>query len=257
MRAHGGDSRWDAMLPGESWPRRRQALRALFETIAPSYDRLNHWLSLGLDHGWRARAAREAIDRGAPAIVLDLASGTGDQAAALLSRSGRACVIRLDLSPRLLRRATAKRAVGDANAAPPLVAEMDWLPLKDGSCDAITMAFALRHVESLERLMKGCARVLRPGGRIAFVDMALPERGSWAILYRWYFRSCLPRLASLFGGDRDAYEAMVRSVESFPGWERLADAARAAGLSGVRAIPLTGGAARVFTADRAASHVNH
>lgn len=250
MRAHGNDSRWDAMLPGASWPRRRQALRDLFEAIAPSYDRLNHWLSFGLDRRWRARATREAIARDSHAVILDLASGTGDQAASLLSRSRGARVIRLDLSAHLLRRATPKRAVGDPAVAPPVVAEMERLPLRDGSCDAVAMAFALRHVESLDRLMGECARVLRPGGKVSFVDMALPERGAWARIYLHYFRSCLPRLAVLFGGDRDAYEAMVRSVESFPGWERLEEAARRAGLSQTRLIPLTGGAARVFTATR-------
>jgi len=244
------DSRWDAMLPGASWPRRRRALRDLFETIAPSYDRLNHWLSLGLDQSWRARAAREAIPRNERALVLDLASGTGDQVMALLDRSRTARVIRLDLSADLLRRAAPKLPTSGAEKAdaPPVVAEMELLPVRPGSCDAITMAYALRHVESLERLMAGCARALRPGGRVSFVDMALPQRGLWARLYLFYFRSCLPAVAALLGGDRAAYQTMVRSVESFPGWERLDEAARAAGFTGRRAIPLTGGSARVFTA---------
>jgi demethylmenaquinone methyltransferase/2-methoxy-6-polyprenyl-1,4-benzoquinol methylase len=265
MRANRNDPRWDAMLPGASWPRRRETLRELFETIAPSYDRLNHWLSLGLDLHWRSRAAREAIQRDAPGLVLDLASGTGDQAAALLTRSKSARVIRLDLSPQLLRRAAGKgvagkraagkgaagkRAVADASAAPPVVAEMERLPFRDGSLDAITMAFALRHVESLDRLMEGCARALRLEGRISFVDMALPRRGAWARIYLFYFRSCLPRLAALLGGDRRAYEAMVRSVESFPGWDRLEEASRKAGLRGIRLIPMTRGAARIFFAKR-------
>jgi demethylmenaquinone methyltransferase/2-methoxy-6-polyprenyl-1,4-benzoquinol methylase len=254
MRANRHDSRWDAMLPGASWPRRRETLRDLFETIAPSYDRLNHWLSFGIDLRWRSRAAREAIARDAPALVLDLASGTGDQVAALFSRSRTVRVIRLDLSPYLLCRAEGKGVAGGRMRgeplAPPVVAEMERLPIRDGSLDAITMAFALRHVESLDRLMEGCARALRQGGRISFVDMALPARGVWARVYLFYFRSCLPRLAALFGGDRRAYEAMVRSVESFPGWDRLEEAAGKAGLTGIRLIPMTRGAARVFSAIR-------
>jgi demethylmenaquinone methyltransferase/2-methoxy-6-polyprenyl-1,4-benzoquinol methylase len=238
------------MLPGASWPKRRDALRDLFETIAPSYDRLNHWLSLGLDLRWRDRASAEAIPRDARATVLDLASGTGDQAASLRARSPEARVIRLDLSADLLRRVRPKRAVAETAAAPPVVAEMERLPLEAGSCDAVTMAFALRHVESLDRLMSDCARVLRPGGRVSFVDMALPQKGPWARVYLFYFRVCLPRLAALFGGDRAAYRAMVRSVESFPGWDRLEEAARKASFGGIRIIPLTGGAARVFTAIR-------
>jgi demethylmenaquinone methyltransferase/2-methoxy-6-polyprenyl-1,4-benzoquinol methylase len=220
----------------------------MFEAIAPSYDRLNHWLSLGTDLRWRSRAAREAIERGAPALVLDLASGTGDQVVALLRRSGRARVIRLDLSPKLLRRAGGKWEAGDLRSAPPVVAEMERLPFRDRSLDAITMAFALRHVESLDRLMRECARVIREDGRLSFVDMALPDRGAWARLYLLYFRGLLPRLAGLLGGDRGAYQAMIRSVESFPGWERLEDASRRAGFREIRMVRMTGGAARIFVA---------
>ena len=237
---------WEGMLPGAAWSHRKRTLRSLFEGIAPSYDRLNHWLSLGIDQCWRARAAREAIARGQPAVVLDLASGTGDQAAAIVKRSRRARVLRVDLSAMLLRRAAAK--LPDSSLAPPVVAEMERLPVRDGTCDAVTMAYALRHVESLDRLMEACARCLRPGGRAVFVDMALPQRGLWARLFRFYFRQCLPRLASLFGGPREAYELMVRSVESFPGWERLEEAARRAGFQSTRIVSLTGGAARLFVA---------
>jgi demethylmenaquinone methyltransferase/2-methoxy-6-polyprenyl-1,4-benzoquinol methylase len=110
------------------------------------------------------------------------------------------------------------------------------------------MAFALRHVESLGSLMRECARILAPGGRIAFVDMALPESGFFRGIYLFYFRRCLPRLAQLLGGEREAYELMVRSVASFPGWDVLAAAARDAGFLDVRTVGLTGGAARILIA---------
>ena len=150
------------MLPGAAWHRRRLALRSLFETIAPTYDRLNHWMSFGIDQRWRARAAREAIPSHADGVVLDLASGTGDQAAALQKRAHGVRVIRLDLSDRLLRMAEGKLRPG--GSAPPVVAEMERLPLRPQSVDAITMAYALRHVESLDRLMASCASVFDPGG---------------------------------------------------------------------------------------------
>jgi demethylmenaquinone methyltransferase / 2-methoxy-6-polyprenyl-1,4-benzoquinol methylase len=236
------------MLPGASWPRRRQALRSLFETIAPTYDRLNHWMSFGIDQLWRARAAREALPAKGRATVLDLASGTGDQAVALQKWAREARVVRLDLSGLLLRRADGKLRRG--RSAPPLVAEMERLPLRPASVDAVTMAYALRHVDSLDRLMESCALILRPGGRVAFVDMSFPERGPWAAIYRTYFRQVLPRFAALLGGPRPAYELMVRSVESFPGWDRLEAAARAAGFREIRVVRLTGGAASVFLAGK-------
>jgi demethylmenaquinone methyltransferase / 2-methoxy-6-polyprenyl-1,4-benzoquinol methylase len=245
---------WEAMLPSAPWRERRAALRDLFEAIAPSYDRLNHLLSLGIDASWRARAAREAGAGLGEGIVLDLASGTGDQAAALHRLLPLVTVVRLDLSAALLAQAAGKlnrRKPGTSTRrAPPVAAEMERLPLKEGSCAAITMAFALRHVESLPSLMESCARVLRPGGRVAFVDMAIPEDGAWGGLYRFYFQRCLPVFAQLLGGERKAYDLMVRSVAAFPGWEALATAARDAGLENGRSIRLTGGAARVFVAEK-------
>jgi demethylmenaquinone methyltransferase / 2-methoxy-6-polyprenyl-1,4-benzoquinol methylase len=249
---------------------RRRALRALFQGIAPTYDRLNRILSLGIDRGWRSRAAREAVTRSEQGLILDLASGTGDQALALRRHAPGATVLRLDLSAGLLSRGSGKLSAArlrptipapaaagwgsgsaeqaPADAAPAVVAEMERLPVRAGSCIAVTMAFALRHVESLESLMKACAAVLEPGGRVSLVDMALPERGVWAAPYRFYFTRCLPVIAQLVGGDREAYELMVRSVASFPGWDALERAARVAGFEEIRVIPLTGGAARVFVA---------
>jgi demethylmenaquinone methyltransferase/2-methoxy-6-polyprenyl-1,4-benzoquinol methylase len=239
------------MLPSAPWRERREALRELFETIAPSYDRLNRVLSFGIDESWRKRTAQEAIAVDERGRVLDLASGTGDLAAALERRAPDARVVRLDLSGPLLRRGEEKLRA--AARHPGVVAEMERPPLKGGSCTAITMGFALRHVESLDALLTACYRVLQPGGRLAFVDMALPERGPWASLYRFYFRRCLPRIAVLFGGDREAYAAMVRSVESFPGWDALERAAGAAGFARARRLPLTGGAACLFVADKSSA----
>jgi demethylmenaquinone methyltransferase / 2-methoxy-6-polyprenyl-1,4-benzoquinol methylase len=239
---------WEEMLPSAAWPRRREALRELFEAIAPTYDRLNHWMSFGIDRRWRARAAREAVSGRDAAVVLDLASGTGDQASALQRCSRGVHLVRLDLSGALLRRGEEKLRPG--SSAPALVGEMERLPLRPETFDAVTMAFALRHVESLERLMEACARILRPGGIVSFVDMSIPERGVWGALYRFYFRQVLPRFAALLGGPRPAYELMVRSVESFPGWDRLDAAAREAGFRQTRVIRLTGGAASIFVARR-------
>jgi demethylmenaquinone methyltransferase/2-methoxy-6-polyprenyl-1,4-benzoquinol methylase len=240
------------MLPSSPWRERRAALRSLFEGIAPSYDRLNRVLSLGIDRRWRARAAREAVSPAESGRVLDLASGTGDQVVALLRRAPHLTVFRLDLSGALLARAGEKlQSAGESRAsgaAPPIVAEMERLPVRDGSCVAITMAFALRHVESLSTLMETCSRALGPGGRIAFVDMSIPRRGFWSVIYRFYFTRCLPRIAQLLGGEREAYELMVRSVAAFPGWEVLEGAARQAGFEDVRSIRLTGGSAFVFVA---------
>ena len=241
-----GQTRWHQMLPPAPWSQRRRALRSIFEAIGPGYDRLDRFLSLGLDASWRARAAREAVAPDERGAVADLASGTGELAQAVIRRAPHATVLRLDLSGSLLRRGDPK--FPETSVAQSLVAEMERLPLRAGSCAAATMGFALRHVESLDVLLRACAEILGPGGRIAFVDMDLPNRGVWSLLYRLYFRRCLPRIAVLFGGKREAYELMVRSVELFEGWDRLAQAAARAGFVEARKINLNGRAAAVFVA---------
>jgi demethylmenaquinone methyltransferase/2-methoxy-6-polyprenyl-1,4-benzoquinol methylase len=240
------DRRWQDILPPAPWGQRRRALRSIFEAIAPSYDRLNRLLSLGLDARWRTRAALEAVGPDEHGALLDLASGTGELASALCRRAPAAMVLRLDLSGSLLLQGA--RKLHPTSIGPPLVAEMESLPLRAGSCSAVTMGFALRHVRSLEGLLQACASILCPGGRVAFVDMALPDRGLWSRLYGFYFRRCLPRAAAVLGGRREAYELMVRSVERFDGWHTLSTAALRAGFVEPRTISLSGGAAAVFVA---------
>jgi demethylmenaquinone methyltransferase/2-methoxy-6-polyprenyl-1,4-benzoquinol methylase len=181
----------------------------MFEEISGDYDRLNSRLSLGLDRRWRVGLAR-ALEPLPPGPVLDLASGTGALVPPLVQRLQRP-VMRLDLSAALLRRE--KRL---APGSPAVVGEMDRLPFRDESFAAVAQGFALRHSRGLEALFCELHRVVKPGGRVALLDMRLPLGGGVEAVYRLYFRRILPRLAALLGGDRAAYEMMVASVAALP-----------------------------------------
>lgn len=242
------------------WGQRKIALRSLFEEISSDYDRLNHVLSLGLDVRWRAWAGRllEAGRLPGDRYVLDIASGTGDMAAVLRKKGARR-VLRADLSPGLLRMGGRKlpgsvqgpsSAQGRSSDSPGLACEMDRLPLRDRSVAGITQAFALRHCREYGGFFAEMFRVVSPGGRVALLDMRYPARGPGSGLYRFYFRAVLPRLAALMGGEREAYEMMVRSVRSLPEEEVLVSLLSQAGFTEVSSRPGFLGAIRILTGRR-------
>ena len=229
-------------MPGQPWRERRRALRSLFESIEPRYDRLNRYLSLGIDQGWRRWAVR-SVETDASGPWLDVASGTGDLAAIAEDRlrgEGR-ILVRSDLSRFLLGVGTGKlhdRAVrrpgddrgvecGPAHAG--AAGEMDRLPFASGAFAAVIQGFALRHCEDYLGFFRELHRVLEPGGQVAILDMRYPKNGLGSGFYRFYFGRVLPRVAGWFGADRGAYQFMVDSVVSLPAEHALVAALQAAG----------------------------
>jgi demethylmenaquinone methyltransferase / 2-methoxy-6-polyprenyl-1,4-benzoquinol methylase len=236
------------------------AVDAMFDTIAPRYDRLNRLLTLGLDVGWRRRAVRE-LGIPAHARVLDLACGTGDFCREL-ARAG-ADPIGIDRSagmlaaaaapnsprhgPVLARRGTALHRATEADRSPTPLVRGDGLrlPVRDHSVDAITCGFALRNVVALEPLFAECARVLRPGGRVALLEVAEPER-AWARLgHRVYFRHVVPFVGGLLS-DRAAYRYLPDSTAYLPDAAALVARLEAAGFTAVTRRLLGLGAAQLI-----------
>lgn len=251
----GRTHRFEAALPGQDWAGRLPALRSLFEHIEPRYDGLNRRLSLGLDRGWRAWTARALRAQGADVQSgpwLDLASGTGDLACALAEArppQSNAPLVRLDLSALLLRAGERKLSRDrGADASPGIVGEMDHLPIRSGTLASVAQGFALRHCRDLAEFFRELHRVLRPGGCLAIIDMRYPRRGLGAAVYRFYFARVLPRIAALFGGDREAYEFMIDSVKALPSEENLLRALREAGFVDARSRPGIFGSVALLTA---------
>jgi demethylmenaquinone methyltransferase / 2-methoxy-6-polyprenyl-1,4-benzoquinol methylase len=239
-------------LPGRPWEARKPALRRLFDEISPGYDRLNRWLSFGLDRRWRAWAVA-ALGQTRGGRILDLASGTAEMARAFRGGEG-AFILRADLSPGLLlhgrRKLAQARGARGARPSPDLACEMERLPLRDGSVDGIVQGFALRHCAGFDHLFAELFRVLAPGGRVSLLDMRYPREGPASGLYRFYFRRVLPRLAALLGGDRGAYELMVDSVRSLPPEGELTRSMENAGFVQVESRPGFLGAVRLLTGTR-------
>ena len=216
------------------------AVRDMFDAIAPRYDRLNRIISLRLDVRWRKRALRElALPAGS--TVLDLASGTGDLCVDLAA--GGMVPISIDLSHGML--------VADRSGAPRLQADILRLPAADGSVDGATCGFALRNLADLPTFFGELARVVRPGGRIALLDVGTPTNP----LLRWgngiWFGRVVPRIGALLS-DGAAYRYLPKSVAYLPPPEEMVDALRAAGFPDAAHRQLSGGLTQLLTGTRSA-----
>jgi demethylmenaquinone methyltransferase/2-methoxy-6-polyprenyl-1,4-benzoquinol methylase len=229
----------------------KQAMRSMFDRIAPRYDLLNHLLSAGIDRRWRRRAV-DALDLGGPARLLDLCTGTADLLVEGLSRDAQHRGVGADLSERMLGRGRDKLARrGLVGRSGLLCADGEQLPLRDASFDAALVAFGIRNIGDPARALREVRRVLRPGGRLVVLEFSMPE-GLLGRFYRFYFRHVLPRVGGLVSGDASAYAYLPASVAVFPSPAGFASLLEAEGFAAVRFTPLTAGIAHLHRADKPA-----
>lgn len=211
-------------------------IQQMFDTIAPTYDRANHLLSVGIDRYWWTRAARalRPILKRPEAVVLDLCCGTGDMTLALYKhrpataadgRPATAPILAADFSHAMLTRG-AEKFVGKNIV--PIEADALNLPLADSSVDLVTFAFGFRNLASYPDGLTELYRVLRPGGEIAILECNQPE-GLVGALYSFYFHRILPTLGGLISGTRRAYAYLPDSVMRFPRPPRMKELITAAG----------------------------
>jgi demethylmenaquinone methyltransferase / 2-methoxy-6-polyprenyl-1,4-benzoquinol methylase len=221
----------------------------MFDRIAPRYDLLNRLLSLGTDLSWRRRALHLAR-LGDGGRALDVGTGTGDFALALLARSPRsATVTGVDISPGMLEIAERRAAkLGIAARYERLIASAESLPFADGAFDVAMAGFVIRNVGDIPRGLGEMRRVLRPGGRAVILDLHTPRNPTVRRLYRTYSYFS-PRLAAALGSDPDAYRYLPRSIEAFYDPEALAGLMRNAGFMRVRFEPLTFGIAAIHVGE--------
>ncbi len=213
-------------------------VRSMFDTIAPRYDVVNRLMTFGLDSIWRRRTVT-ALALPAGSTVLDLACGTGDLCRMLESRGLHP--IGADLSFGMLgaRRTT----------APLLQADGATLALANASVDGLTCGFALRNFADLQAVLREAARVVRPGGRIALLDVCEPQHPVMRAGHRLWFRHGAPMIGGLLS-DATAYRYLPRSLAYLPTGAELRSQVVGAGFSGVNRRLLSAGVVQLLTATR-------
>ncbi len=217
-------------ITGASGTLSPDGVRAMFDRIAPVYDAMNRVFTMGLDGRWRKLAAAAVVTPGDR--VLDAACGTGDLA--LADRKAGGEVTGLDFSERMLERARRKSdqiewVQGDVLA----------LPFEDAAFDAATIGFGIRNVDDLDGGLRELARVVRPGGRLAVLEITRP-RGVLRPFFRLWFDVLIPLAGKALPGGA-AYTYLPASGRRFPGPDDLADALRRAGFTDVGYRLLAGG----------------
>lgn len=225
----------DTLPVGEE---KARTVRGMFDRVAHRYDLVNRVMTFGLDVGWRRRTVRELRLPGG-AIVADLACGTGDLCREL-ERSGYRAV-GFDFSRGMLDSATAR--------SPLVQADVLRLPLRDGAVEGATCGFALRNVTDLDRLFAEVARVVRAGGRAAFLETSEPSGRLMRAGHRAYFGHVVPLIGGALS-DRDAYRYLPRSMAYLPEPDALVRMLRAAGFPDASRVPLAGGVAQILAGTR-------
>lgn len=237
----------DMKLPVSGSVEKRSYVRGMFAAIAPSYDLLNHLLSLNFDRGWRRRAVdRLGWEHAPDGRYLDFCAGTLDLAAELARRpgfSGR--VIGADFVTPML-------ALGRGKAARllPVTADTLELPFGDAVFDGATVGFGVRNLNDLDAGFREAARVLKPGARLVVLECSQPPRQPMRALFFLYFRRILPLVGRLISRHDNAYTYLPESVLAFPGPDDLSEKMQANGFGNVSYERLFGGIVAVHVGTR-------
>jgi len=229
--------------PNGALPRgeeKRRTVEAMFDRVAPTYERTNRVISLGLDRRWRDTAVG-TLGLAPRSRVLDVACGTGDLCRDLVDAGHH--VVGIDVSAGMLAAAHTDAPLARADAA--------QIPSPDGAFDGITCGFALRNFVDLGVVLRECARVLRRSGRLVALDATVPTNPIMRAGNALWFRGAVPLLGRVLAGDAEAYRYLPKSTAYLPAPTELAATVTAAGFADVRVRLLTGGSVLLVSGTRA------
>ena len=223
----------------------------MFDNIAPTYDKLNHIMSLNVDKLWRRHALKEIVD-GTPQRILDVACGTGDSTISIARAAAEGTkVTGADISEGMMALVTEKaEKAGVLDRIDLQVADGEALPYEEGTFDRVTCAFGIRNFEHKEKGLEEFRRVLRPGGRAVILELSVPQNKVLRWAYDLYFLHILPWVGGKVSGDKAAYKYLPASVHNFPAPKEFCRMMEEAGFRSVRFRTFTFGLCRMFTGER-------
>ena len=240
--------RQEAIKPYADGGAKAEQVERMFDRIAPTYDLLNHGLSLGIDKRWR-RAAIDSLRPHTPQRILDVATGTGDFALLAARELHPEQLLGVDLSEGMMQVGREKVAKAGLQGVISFRRE-DCLALNlpDGSFDAVTVAYGIRNFADLDRGLREMLRVLRPGGRLVIIELTAPRRFPMRQLFWLYSHLLMPVLGRLVSRDGSAYKYLPATMEAFPQGEQMQGILRRAGFTDVRFRRFTFGLSTLYTA---------
>lgn len=229
---------------------KQEQIRRMFDKIAPSYDRLNHALSLGIDRRWR-RTAVDALGIHQPQQILDIATGTGDFALLLAKRIKPQHIVGADISEGMMAVGREKvKEEGLQNVISFQHEDCMRLSFPDGSFDAVTSSYGVRNFQNLDKGLQEMQRVLRPGGHLLIVELTPPPSFPMKQLFWLYAHVVMPLLGRLISHDDSAYTYLPASMEAFPQPEQMEGILRKAGFTEVQWRRFTFGISTMYLATK-------
>lgn len=229
---------------------KRAQVEQMFDSIAPTYDRLNHTLSLGIDRRWR-RAAVDKLGEKHPREILDIATGTGDFAILCANRIQPQHITGADISEGMM--AVAREKVKQKGLEE--VISFDYqdctaLTYPNDSFDAVTASYGVRNFENLEAGLREMHRVIRPGGHLLIVELSVPKYFPMRQLFWIYSHVVMPIVGRLISGDDSAYTYLPRSMEAFPQAEEMEQMLKRCGFAQVEWKRFTFGLSTMYLATK-------
>lgn len=244
-----------------------QRIQRMFGQIAPKYDFLNHFLSLGIDYSWRRKTVKRVLSqlktdpKGFELPILDVATGTADLAIEFVrqiervdrnQQSSKIRVLGVDFSTPMLKIAQEKlEKKGLESQIQLMFGDGLALPFDADSFAAVSMAFGLRNMSDIDLAITEMIRVCRPGGTIAILEFTMPTFPIFSALYRFYFRTFLPKFGEFVARNKDsAYQYLPQSISEFDSREKIKSRLEKAGLINVQSYSMTLGTVALYLAEK-------
>jgi len=241
---------------------KKAKIRTMFDGIAKDYDFLNHVMSVGIDRRWRDKTidrlmkpAKAEQGRTGEVSLLDVACGTGDlsiaAATAFAAKGIPLHVTSMDISEGMLsvmRGKVEKAGLGETIEV--MTGDGEAIPFGDDTFDRVSIAFGIRNFENIPKGLEEMLRVLRPGGRVAVLELSMPEDKLMRKLFSLYFFHIAPAIGGKVSGDESSYKYLPASVANFPAKDKFMSMMSEAGFAEVRHQAFTFGICRLYVAEK-------
>ena len=239
------------MKPYNSQKTKKEEVQQMFDNIAPTYDKLNHILSLSIDKMWRRHVVRK-VRRMKPEKIMDLATGTGDLAIKMAKAMPKAKIMGVDLSEKMLAVAAEKvRRKGLDDHIALYQGDAERLDVADGVLDVVTVAFGVRNFGNLEQGLSEIMRSLRSGGHIVVLEFSTPRNWFVRKCYQFYSNHVMKPVGGMVSKDRKAYDYLPDSIVEFPDRERFLDIMHRTGFVECRRFSQSFGIAQIYIGKKA------